>query len=50
MADIKRALSPEANGGGEIVAKKQRLDDGDLVVGPAKPETTKEVCVHLSAL
>lgn len=55
MADVKRPLSPEANGGNELALKKQRTDDGAVVPSAAAPAKTKEVSLlrikklHLSS-
>ena len=42
MADVKRPHSPEANGGSEIVIKRQRTDDAAITTMP-RPAETKEV-------
>ncbi len=44
MSDFKRAHSPETNGDAGAIVKKQRTEDGSLVVSAKQP---KEVSLHL---
>jgi hypothetical protein len=46
MADTKRAYSPENNGEAGAIVKKQRIDDGSVVVSAKQPKQVSLITVY----
>lgn len=47
MADTKRAYSPETNGEAGAIVKKQRTDDGSVVVSAKQPKQVSLLTVYI---
>ena len=44
MADSKRAHSPELNGNAGAIVKKQRTDEGSVVISAKQPKEVSAAC------